>query len=345
MIMIEPKNADNTATAEDFHEFTMDENQTVSSGAIPRAAVETVRESGGIAISELSDDAGLSPVFKELALPKLPELAKENRAKLLMQTPNNLYFYWSVRSNPFQTLNRALGAETGNYTLALKLVDLKRDSEVIFAVEPEGSWWFDVDADGDYRAEIGFYSPSRPYVRVMFSNTVQTPRKSPSPSVAAAADWKVTSREFAQVLDVAGFAQDAFDVAVAGDDRAASDTATQTAFSRLIGKTEADLAGIASEDIRFALFALASGMPLEFFRWRVSPTLFAILQKHADSLNAEKAIAVLKDEFDIDAEEIEEIEDFGPAVFGASLVNFPKRLKSRKTLPKYAPVSSHGLGR
>ena len=50
--------------------------------------------------------------------------------------------------------------------------------------------------------------------------------------------------------------------------------------------------------------------------------------------------------------EIEETEwiehEFGPAVFGASLVNFPKTLTPRKDVkysPRYNPVSSFALGR
>ena len=66
-----------------------------------------------------------SRAFLELAEPKLPELTRENRARLLMQSPTRLYFYWSVGKNPFHTLNRAIGGGTGSYTLVLKLIDLK----------------------------------------------------------------------------------------------------------------------------------------------------------------------------------------------------------------------------
>src|SRR6185369_5146214 len=34
----------------------------------------------------------LSPAFKALATPKLPELKRENRARLLMQSPGRIYF-------------------------------------------------------------------------------------------------------------------------------------------------------------------------------------------------------------------------------------------------------------
>ena len=56
-------------------------------------------------------------------------------------------------------------------------------------------------------------------------------------------------------------------------------------------------------------------------------------------------MAALGEHFDIDEAEFEE-EQLGAAVYGASLVHFPKTLKTRKVssvkfAPKYSPVSSH----
>ena len=81
------------------------------------------------AIGATDKVTGLST--RELALPRLPELSKQNRARLQMQTPNRLFFYWSLGINPFQKLNRALGSQTASYTLVLKLVDLRRDRDVL----------------------------------------------------------------------------------------------------------------------------------------------------------------------------------------------------------------------
>jgi hypothetical protein len=331
------KKKNKSASENDFIEFVA-VNELASSAEfvkvddrIAPVVVETLEPS-----TQLED---MPPVFRELALPKLPELVNENRARLLMQTPNRLFFYWSVGSNPFQKLNRALGTKTASYTLVLKLVDLKRDAEQIQAIDAEGSWWFDVEADGEYQAEIGFYAPNRPYVRALFSNTVATPRKSPSSRVDTEADWSVSSDRFARVLEVAGFTQDAFDVALAGDDVASAETATHAAFAELIDDPDFDLEEIPADEIRHVLLLLASGVVLEDLRWKISPRLFAILQQRAASLSAEKALGVLKERFDIEADEVVE-EEFGSAVFGASVVNFPRTLKTRRTLPKLQPVSS-----
>jgi hypothetical protein len=323
---------------QDFIEFVPADELTSSGRSLhPVEEIETPIAPLTLASSTTLDE--MPAAFRELAEPKLPELRHENRARLQMQSPNRLFFYWSVGTNPFQKLNKALGAKTASYSLVLKLIDLRRDIEQIHPIDAEGTWWFDVEADGEYQAEIGFYAPNRPYVRALFSNTVETPRKSPSPRVDTEADWSISSEKFAQVLEVAGFTEDAFDVVLAGDNSEYSEIATHSALSDLTGVTTSESSEIAGDEIRYALLLLASGVPLEGLRWKISPALFALLEKYAASLSSEKAFGVLKDHFDIEADEITE-EEFGPAVFGASSINFPRRLKTRRTLPRLQPVSS-----
>ncbi|MEO8573514.1 MAG: DUF4912 domain-containing protein [Pyrinomonadaceae bacterium] len=334
-----PEKKNKVVAETEFIEFIPAEELASSPVFTKPVEIELAETSFGETLAPATRLEDMSPVFRTLAQPELPELAHENRARLQMQTPNRLFFYWSVGSNPFQKLNRALGTKTANYSLVLKLVDLRRGSEQIHAIDAEGSRWFDVEADGQYRAEIGFYAPNRPYVRALFSNTVETPRKSPSPRADTEADWSVTADRFARVLEVAGFTEDAFDVALAGDDLDSAEGATHAAFEQLVEEANIDFAGIAADEIRNVMLLLASGMTVESLRWKISPSLFAILQERAESLSAEKALRALKDRFDIEADEVVE-EEFGSAVFGASSVNFPRRLKTRRTLPKFQPVSS-----
>jgi len=275
----------------------------------------------------------VDPIFAELALPKLPELARENRAWLQMQSPNRIYFYWAIKNNPFQTLSRVFAGNTGSYQLVAKFVNLKSEHEEIRAVDAEGNYWFNAESDAQYRAEIGFYAPNRPYIRVIFSNTIETPRKSPSPRAATDADWAISANAFAQVLDNSGFRQDAVEVALAGDDFRAAEHATESALNQLIGKGRLDLSAINSDEVRFALLALAAGASLEDLRGQISEALFIILQEHAASLSSEDALSALKENFEVFDEEIFEEEELGAAVFGASLVNFPKSIKKR-TVPK-----------
>lgn len=274
------------------------------------------------------------PAFKELSLPKLPTLEKQNRARLQVQSPNKVFFYWSLRSNPFRALHRSLGSDAAGYTLVLRLIDLESDREELVPIEPEGTHWFNTEACRSYRAEIGFYSTSRPFVRILYSNTITTPRKSPSPRAASEARWLVTSRKFAEVLDVSGFGKDAFDVAVAGDEPAVADAATQAAFEKFAGR-KVSLEGIPSEDARFAMMSIAKGRTIEELRWKIGAALFGILQANAANLNAERAAASVKRQFNIDEIEFDE-DEIAATVFGASAVNFPRRFKTGG----YSPLSS-----
>jgi len=278
------------------------------------------------------------PATEELDLPMLPILKKENRARLQVQSPQRIYFYWSLKDNPYQALSHTLGAEPVAYTLVLRLINTETEREELHPIETEGSYWFDVDADRTYRAEIGFYSPSRPFVRVLFSNTVTTPRKSPSPRASTHSDWRVTSSEFAEVLDASGFEKDAFDVAMVGDNAKEADTLTHAALAQLLENSEYACDTVSTDDIRFAMAAISSGYTLEELRSRIGPTLFAVLQANAERLGAEKAAAALSDHFDIDETEFDE-EEFGPA-HGASLVHFPKRFRTRRD---HVPMSSSTL--
>lgn len=287
-----------------------------------------------------------SEAFKVLAQPELPKLERDNRARLHIQSPTRAYFYWSVRENPYRMLRGMFGSDLGSYTLVLKLKNLRRDTEEIHQVEAEGNWWFDVVPGGEYQAEIGFYAPNRPYFRVLYSNTVTTPRRTPSPRAATELDWALPANKFAEVLDVAGFSRDAFDVAMAGDDIATAETATHEAFSRFVGSSSYDVDAVDAEDIRYAMIALAAGVDLYEIASSISPSLFAVLQANAEKLVPAKAMSALGEHFDIEEADIVE-EQLGPAIFGASLVNFPRTIKTRgisqKHSPRYNPMSSHSL--
>jgi hypothetical protein len=317
---------------------------TVSSAEFLRSAEEEARIAERIAAAleeepAVDPEVELSPVFRELREPKLPSLPRENRARLQMQTPTRLYFYWSLKNNPWQILHRVFGDERGSYTLVLKLINVTRDTEEIHPVDAEGNYWFSVDADSTYRAEIGFYAPNRPYFRALYSNTITTPRKGPSPRVATDADWMVTADTFAQVLDASGFKQDAFEVALAGDDPVASEAATREAFADLIGDVE--FAGFTAEELRYALMALASGVPIEELRWKISASLFALLQANLPRLSTDAAADTLRKHFGLADDEIVEEEQVS-AVFGSSVVHFPKtvRRRPRFDVPKFEPISS-----
>ena len=101
-------------------------------------------------------------------------------------------------------------------------------------------------------------------------------------------------------------------------------------------------ASIAGEDIRYALRALASGISLEELRYTVGSKLFAILKERSADMSSEKAVDALAESFDLpESEYLEETE--GAAVFGASLVNFPRgrRSRPRRSDDRFTGASSH----
>lgn len=322
-------------------------SEGVTSATSPVRKAEAPEEPTAIGSETAEPKHTLSRVDELLAVPELPKLNRENRARLQMQTPSRLYFYWSVGEDPWTLLRKAFGGETGSYTLVLKLIELRSGSEQIFNAEAEGNWWFNVEPDGQYRAEIGFYAPNRPYFRVLYSNIVETPRRSPSPRRAADADWTINAGKFSQVLNVAGFSQDALDVAIEGDDLQASSRATRSALGQLAG-SNAGIGSFMDEDIRYALLALAEGQKLDDLRWKIESGLFDYLQVNEMNLSEEKAQEALREHFEIEEFSFEK-EEYGPAVFGSSLVNFPRKAralgKKLTSRPSLSPESSHSYRR
>src|ERR1044072_482013 len=96
---------------------------------LPPEPVEEAQEAAEaeIAVAEKPEKV-VSPIFKKLAEPKLPELPSDDRARLQLQSPNRLFFYWSSRKNPYENLHRLFGERFGGYDLSVRLINLKDDS-------------------------------------------------------------------------------------------------------------------------------------------------------------------------------------------------------------------------
>jgi len=152
----------------------------------------------------------------------------------------------------------------------------------------------------------------------------------------------MTADTFAEVLDVAGFTRDAVDVAMAGDDPAAAQLAAHTAFASLAGTAIDQLYDIPAEELRHAMLSVAAGTPLNDLRGAISPALHTIMGSTPDSWSRSQAIAILSEHFDVDASHFAQ-EQFGPAVYGASLINFQKTLRPRISPSRYNPISSYAM--
>jgi len=308
-----------TPKEREIEEFLFDVNSVISSGESMGEIIAPV-DAGEFEFDNTQEFA--SPVLELLAKPVLPELRSSTRARLMMQSPSRLFFYWSVDPHSFESLRNALGGPASDYSLALRLLNLTTDSEEVHPVEAEGSWWFSVLPDTGYRAEIGFYSVSRPFVRILFSNSITTPRKGPSPHSAREARWAISKDKFVEVLNVSGFETDA--------DRVEPVVPTQNlveAVSDHLDIPRSDIAAFDALELSRALAALAAGTPIEDLKHHVSAALFAFLEKHLAKLGA----SAIRDNVG-GAATASEDEFVATPVFGSSLVNFPRR--------RFAPISS-----
>ena len=286
-----------------------------------------------------SDSKLDDPVFRLLADPVLPRMRKKDRAKLQLQSPHRIHFYWSIKANPFETLRKSIDDRFGSYALVVRLTNLSTGEEELHRVEPKGDWWFDARPNSRYQADIGFYSPNRPFIRILFSNELTTPRKSPSPRSDYTTGFSTNSEEFSRTLDAAGYRKDAFDVALAGDEPATARSATETVMAELSGSSF-DLSDELASEIRFALLALSSGHSIDELKGRVSDYVLDLISKHIDVADKERILSALGTGFDLVLENIEEFEEVGEAVFGLSVVNFPKKFRSRQVPRSLVPKLS-----
>lgn len=224
----------------------------------------------------------VSPIFKKLSEPKLPELPSDDRARLQLQSPNRLFFYWSSRKNPYDNLHRLFGERFGGYDLSVRLINMKDDSVRVMPADMSGTTWFDVGSDTPYRAELGFFSQNRPFIRVMYSNTVQTPRPSPSRRLASDDDFAVRTQQFADVLSASGFAHENVAQDFAFADKLLADARAREIAARLIpqkaGEKEETFADISLLELRWVLVSLAAFAPLDELKRSVSPALVAWLE-------------------------------------------------------------------
>lgn len=281
------------------------------------------------------------PVFAKLALPELPPLPDSNRAWLQIQSPRRLFFYWSLKSDFGGLLSGAFGDAAARYGLVIKLVNETRGAEEMHPAPSEGDWWFDVEPDCTYRAEVGFRAEGRPYVRAVFSNTVTTPRRGPSTRSSDESEWAVSSELFSRVLLDSGFEADAIEVALHGDDESLALERTRAAVESLIG-APFSIGDLDPEELRHAMLLLASGLSLEEIRDRVGESVYRFLLRHLADLSPERALAALSEHFELIEGEYSEERTVGPHVFGASRIHSPRVLRfSRKTLVPIGRTGGH----
>jgi len=129
-----------------------------------------------------------------------------DEARLLVQSPRKIFLYWRFARDPRELLREALGPVAERFSPAVRLVDVTTGEEGEPARADGSDHWFDVLPGRLLRAEVGFHGEGLPFVRLLSSNTVETPAVGVSPVADEAPDFRVAEREFERVLEATGFA-------------------------------------------------------------------------------------------------------------------------------------------
>ncbi len=92
-----------------------------------------------------------------------------------------------------------------NTSLAVRLFDVEEDLSCTFEATPEHKLWLDALPGRDYRADVGFHAAGLPFITLLSSAVVRTPRAGISPNTDSAPPFHLTATEFAQVMEQTGY--------------------------------------------------------------------------------------------------------------------------------------------
>jgi hypothetical protein len=266
----------------------------------------------------------------------LPEIAPTDRVRLLIQSPRRLYLYWSFAHDPFSTLRRAFAAQSAQYALVIRLVDLDDDTESWHIASPSRSQWFNVKPGKSYRADVGFYAQGRAFIRLLSSNVINSPRAGVAQHSDVTPQWKVSAEQFARVLDEAGYVSDALEVTLEAADEAMGAQATRTIAREFAGTDAPQLRDDQLSELRGLLVALALGVSYAELRATLSSSLSQWLEQISGeqnaALNSARIFALMHQTFGLElsrdtlniAEE-EAMRRVARFIVGASEVNLPSR--------------------
>ena len=267
----------------------------------------------------------------------LPEVYAFDRVRLLVQSPYRIYTYWNHARDPFRSLRTAFGDEVASsYRLALRLVDRESGEESFHEAGPfSRNHWFDVRPGRAYRVYVGLYAQGRAFIRLLASETVRTPRVTVSQLSDDEPEFNVTATQFVSVLNEAGYASDALEVALEAADEATGMESTRRLARQFTG-AEVAVADDAMSEMRALLSALAFGESLEGLLPYLSPELAGWVRRVLDARSEEEMSAsrlldllhstlALELEYDerYDVETLEAMRRAARFVWGASDVEMP----------------------
>lgn len=128
----------------------------------------------------------------EESLRELPREYGENCLVLMVRDPRWIFSYWEIVPGHFEGVRESLGEEKEGSRTVMRVSD-------VTGIEHEGeepnsffdipvyldarNWYFEVNDDRSYRAELGFLTRSSRFYPLVRSNRVDTPREGVSPVV------------------------------------------------------------------------------------------------------------------------------------------------------------------
>ena len=150
-------------------------------------------------VEEKVEEMPAEPII-DTGLP-LPSSYPMDLMRALVQDPFHLFVYWHLKDNPFDRLLRVFPEHTRNsFQTVLKLIDEGARIAVYFDAAFAREYWFDVFPGRAYRIELGLRSPHYGYIKLLSSQTVETPRGTVSDQAAPEPEYKIAPDDYLRVL-------------------------------------------------------------------------------------------------------------------------------------------------
>lgn len=174
---------------------------------------------------ELEEDIAAEPII-DTGLP-IPSHYNFDMMRAMVQDPFHLFVYWQLKDNSFDRLRRVFPvSETDNFHTVLKLIDETNQISVFFNAAFMRDYWFQVFPDRRYRVELGVHSARFGYIKLLSSQSIQTPPGGPSDQVAEEEPYQIGADDYLRVLRESHMVSErafALDALLPSDDASLSD--------------------------------------------------------------------------------------------------------------------------
>lgn len=147
-------------------------------------------------LTETRDEVPAEPIV-DTGLP-IPANYDVDIMRLFVQDPFHIYVHWQLKDNPYDRLKRIFRGT--QFHTVLKLVDETNNIASIFNAPFGRNYWFQVFPARQYRVELGARSQEFGYIKLMNSNTVETPRGTISDREDPEPAYRISADDYIEVL-------------------------------------------------------------------------------------------------------------------------------------------------